>query len=179
MNVMSGLRVYHGVLAVLSLLSYMTGEIGLIHAWLGYGVALVILFRLLWAIAMPKQMGLSRFSPQFSSMTSNNFLTHPALSKALMLGVAVSVVLASMSGILMDDGRAIGLAQLDFITPSFADDDGYDGSDGREKNEMLEEFHEFSANLMLLMVGMHVTYLLLFRLPMAKFMLFLKEKKKG
>jgi len=41
------------------------------------------------------------------------------------------------------------------------------------KEGLLSEAHEFFANIMLLFVGMHVTYLLLFKRPLAKYMLFI------
>lgn len=46
---MNRIRIYHATLATLAVLAYLTGELGIIHAWLGYGVAVVIAFRLLWA----------------------------------------------------------------------------------------------------------------------------------
>lgn len=43
-------------------------------------------------------------------------------------------------------------------------------------DEALEETHEFFGNLLLIFVGLHVSYLLLFKRPLAKFMLFVLNK---
>jgi len=65
MNVIKYLRLYHATLAITALLAYITGELGIIHAWLGYGVALIIVMRLLWAMSGESQLGLSKFYPSF------------------------------------------------------------------------------------------------------------------
>ena len=36
MNIIYRIRLYHATLASLSLLAYVTGELGIVHAWLGY-----------------------------------------------------------------------------------------------------------------------------------------------
>lgn len=173
MNIMNKFRIYHTALAVLALLAYVTGELGIIHAWLGYGVAVIIVFRLLWALAGNPYMGLSRFYPVFEGWGVNNLFTHPAISKSFLLGIAVSIVLVTLSGILMDKGRSIGLVDVHLVSTALADH-GRGGAGGyQEEESLLKEAHEFFGNLMLFFVGLHVTYLLLFKRPLAKFMLFL------
>lgn len=151
MSIIHRIRLYHATLAVLAISAFVTGEIGAIHSWLGYGVGAVIIFRLLWAIGGNKQVGLSRFHPDFEGLKATNILTHPAISKALLLCVALSVVAATITGIALENMST--------------------------HNEFFEETHEFFANAMLLFVGAHVSYLLLFKRPLAKFMLFIANKK--
>ncbi|MBN8530474.1 MAG: hypothetical protein J0L97_01240, partial [Alphaproteobacteria bacterium] len=55
--------------------------------------------------------------------------------------------------------------------------DGHAGKDESFLKEALEEVHEFFGNLLLVFVGLHVTYLLTFKRPLAKFMLFFPKKK--
>ncbi len=51
-------------------------------------------------------------------------------------------------------------------------------SEDNDENEgWLVELHEFSANLMLLFVGLHVPYMVLFRRPLAGYMLFRPARK--
>jgi cytochrome b len=51
-------------------------------------------------------------------------------------------------------------------------------AEGEEEEEgPLGELHELFANLLLPLVGIHVAYLLLFRLPLAQFMLFWPKRK--
>lgn len=176
MNVIKYLRLYHATLALTALLAYITGELEIIHAWLGYGVALIIVMRLLWAMSGESQLGLSKFYPSFDGMKINNALTHPAISHTLLSGIALSVIAVTITGILMDQGKSIGMADIQMITPAFADDDN--GEYGERDESFLSESHEFLANVMLLFVGLHVTYLILFKRPLALFMLFVPKQNK-
>lgn len=151
MSMIHRIRLYHATLAILALLTYLTGDFDTIHVWLGYGVGVVIIFRLLWAFSGNRQVGLSRFYPDFDGLSISNMFTHPAISKTLLLGIAVSLIIATLTGIMMD--RVTG-----------------DGG-------IWEEVHEFSANAMLFFVGAHVSYLLLFKRSLAKFMLFFPKKQ--
>ena len=172
MNIMSRIRLYHAALAVLAIAAYLTGEMGIIHSWLGYGVALVIVLRLLWSLSGDAQVGLKRFAPSFRGLKFDNAFTHPAISRALMLGVALSLLVVTGTGIAMDGGKAVGLANAEIITTAYADDDEHAGK-GKHKHGPLKEVHEFFANLMLALVGVHAAYMLLFRRTLAKFMLFI------
>lgn len=174
MNIMQRIRIYHATLAILAILAYLTGELGLVHAWLGYGVAIVITLRLLWALSGERQVGLMRFYPSFEGLKFDNAFTHPSISKTLILGIAVSLILATGTGIALDKGKSIGLANAELISNAYADDE--DEESKGFLSEALEESHELFANLMLLFVGMHVTYIVLFKFPLAKFMLFVPKK---
>lgn len=175
MNIMNRIRIYHATLAILSILAYVTGELGIIHSWLGYGVAAVIVFRLLWALSGERQVGLTRFYPSFEGLSFGNAFTHPAISKSLMLGIALSLLAVTSTGIAIDKGKAIGFANTEVVATAHADDDE-PGEQGKEEEGILTEVHEFFANIMLLCVGMHVTYLVLFKRPLAKFMLFIPKQ---
>ncbi|MFO1242084.1 MAG: cytochrome b/b6 domain-containing protein [Rickettsiales bacterium] len=174
MNIMQRIRIYHATLAILAILAYLTGELGLVHAWLGYGVAIVITLRLLWVLSGERQVGLMRFYPSFEGLKFDNAFTHPSISKTLILGIAVSLILATGTGIALDKGKSIGLANAELISNAYADDE--DEESKGFLSEALEESHELFANLMLLFVGMHVTYIVLFKFPLAKFMLFVPKK---
>jgi cytochrome b len=176
MTIMQKIRVYHASLAILAILAYVTGDLGVIHSWLGYGVAAVIVFRLLWALSGNPHVGLMRFYPSFEGLNLTNIFTHPAITKVFMLGIVLSLLAVTATGIAMDKGKDIGLANIELISTAYADDDGT--KRGSFYEEVLGEAHEFFANLLLLFVGMHVSYLLLFKRPLAKFMLFLNKPKK-
>lgn len=174
MHIMQRVRIYHATLAILAILAYLTGEVGLVHAWLGYSVAVITTLRLIWAISGERPVGLMRFYPSFEGLQANNLFTHPAISKALMLGIAVSLMLATATGIALDKGKSIGLASVQMVSVAYADDE--ENKDGPEKEEgFLSESHELFANLLLLFVGMHLTYIVVFKRPLAKFMLFVPK----
>lgn len=171
------IRALHAALAVLAGLAYITGEWGAVHAWLGYGVAAVVLLRLLAAltgrIAGNFTLGLQRFYPHFTGLRFDNALSHPAVSRVLIAAIALSLIGATATGIAMDRGRTLGLAADAIMAPAMADEGRGNRPPRSVAEKALKEAHEVLANLMLLTVGAHVGYLLLFRRPLARFMLFL------
>ena len=173
------IRALHAALAVLAGLAYITGEWGAVHAWLGYGVAAVVLLRLLAAltgrIAGNFTLGLQRFYPHFTGLRFDNALSHPAVSRVLIAAIALSLIgaTATATGIAMDRGRTLGLAADAIVAPAMADEGRGNRPPRSVAEKALGEAHEVLANLMLLTVGAHVGYLLLFRRPLARFMLFL------
>ena len=189
MTTIHHIRLYHATLAILSITCYLTAEYGIIHSWLGYAVVMLILFRFLWAIFGDKQVGLSRFKPSFIGLNANNFFTHPAISRVLIALITLSLIAVSVTGLIIDKGRAIGLANFKLIDKAYAnsDDSNHDHHDHHEKrenskkgkhgNKFLMEMHELFANLMLFFVGVHVVYLFSFRSFMAKYMLFISNEK--
>lgn len=182
MPVMSRLRAYHALLAVLVLLAYFSTEWGSAHLWLGYGVAVVIVLRLILALTGATQLGLTRFYPQFQGLKLDNAFTHPAISRILLGGVAACLIGVTATGIAMDKGRAFSAASpaaSSFVqrdaprtaigeTKEEREGDGYEGEEGGP----LGEIHEVFGNALMLLVASHIAYLFFFKLPLARFMLF-------
>jgi len=179
MSALFRLRQYHAALAVLVVLAFVSGEWGLVHAWLGYLVGLVILVRLIWATAGVRQLGLSRFYPVFQGLRLHSALTHPAISRTILLGIAISLVGSTGTGLMMDRGRAIGLADMGVIGQARADDDRRYARGKRENDSILGEIHEALANLLMTLVALHVGYLLIFKFPLVRFMLFVDTPEPG
>lgn len=179
MSVMLRLRQYHALLAVLTVLAYVSGEWGIVHAWLGYVVAAIILMRLAWATTGVRQLGLARFYPVFTGLRLNTALTHPAISRALLLGIAISLIGTTATGVMMDRGRAIGVAASTVAPPALADDDrGQRERRGRPEKGAMDDIHEALANLLLLVVICHASYVIMFKFPLARFMLFMDQPAK-
>lgn len=172
MSIIHRIRIYHATLAILSILAYLSGDFGLVHSWLGYGVAAIIALRLLWALSGNPHVGLMRFYPSFEGLNLSNTFTHPAITKILMLGIALSLMAATVTGIAMDKGKSIGMANAELVSLAYADDDKDNNKEQSFIDEALEETHEFFSNLLLLFVGLHASYLFLFKRPLAKFMIF-------
>lgn len=177
MNIMKQIRLYHAILVILSILAYLTREIRLVHVWIGYGVAAAIAFRLLWTLRGERQVSLMRFYPSFKGLSMKNIFIHPVISKILILGILLSLIAVTFTGITMDKSKAIGLASVEMVSTAYADTDREEKEEEseNEKKGLMTEAHELSANLLLLFVGMHVTYLLLFKRPLSKFMLFIPK----
>ena len=184
MSVMHRLRAYHALLAILVVAAYASGELGVIHAWLGYAVAAVLVARLLWAFSGAPQLGLSRFYPQFAGLKLGNVFTHPAVSRTLLLCIASCLIAVTGTGIALDRGRAVGIAAGSVVAEASAegqkDRKGFveKGGSDEDGEGPLSEAHEMLANLLVGVVVLHILYLLLFKLPLARFMIFLDAPKK-
>lgn len=174
MTMMQRIRAYHATLAVASVAAYLSAESDLLHAVLGYGVAVILVLRLAAALTGMPQLGLSRFYPQFAGLRLDNAFAHPAISRALLMGIALSLIAVSVTGVALDGGRTLGVTSI--TQPALADDDGSDGGGEREEGPM-GEAHEFFANLLVLLVAAHVAYLFAFKRPLARFMLFLDTRR--
>jgi cytochrome b561 len=102
-------------------------------------------------------------------------MTHPAISQVLLAGIALSVIGATGTGIMMDKGRALQPSALSSF--SLSDENGRERRED-EFGEFNEEAHEYLANLAIALVVLHVLYLLSFKLPLARFMLFANKSGK-
>jgi len=182
--VMHRLRAYHALLALFAIAAYVSAEWGKVHAWLGYGVAAMIVLRLALALTGAPQLGLMRFYPHFDGMKLGNAMTHPAISRTLLLAIAISLIGVTGTGIAMDQGRALSFPGGSRVSSSTnignaRNDEHHKEREHSEEDEegALSEVHEFFGNLLVLVVGLHVTYLLLFKRPVALFMVFLDRRK--
>jgi cytochrome b len=170
MTTLSRLRIFHACLASLAIAAYATGEAGIIHSWLGYCVTALILLRLIWAAAGEAQLGLSKFYPHFDGLKLGNLTTHPAISRTLLSGIALGLIGVTVTGIWMDQGKAVGLG-----SPSPAAYQlNHDDEEGHDGEEVVEEVHEAFANALVAFVALHILYLLAFKRPLALFMLFVR-----
>lgn len=183
MTIMHGLRAYHAVLGLLVIAAFLTGDLGTHHAVLGYAIAIIIGGRLVAALSGLRQLGLSRFYPRFDGLTLDNAAAHPAISKALLAGIAGCLILATATGVALDRGRTIGLATSAVVTDAQARDDsherrrGTEASRGDHEDSIVGELHEGLSNALMVIVALHVAYLLMFKRPLARFMLFLASPK--
>ena len=204
---MQQLRIYHLLLAVLVLAAYFTGDEHGLHPWLGYAVAAVLVLRVGMALWGNPQLGLMRFYPHFSGLKLGSALTHPAISRSLLLGIAICTLGTVGTGIWMDRGHTLGLGGASTERAEIQKGDGLAEDDGRydsepgedgdlpgvrsgegeredkhrgegERSDVLEEVHEVLANLLLAIIAVHVTYLILFKRPLARFMVFLPKSKR-
>lgn len=176
--VMKQLRAYHATLAVLVVASYFITDWGHVHQWLGYTVVLVIAVRLGMAFSGAPQLGLMRFYPHFHGLKLDNIFTHPAISQTLLMGIAVCLIGVSVTGVMLDQGRTLGLGSSSQTEVAVAEStEGEEGDEaatpaGRREESPVAEAHEVLANVLIGLVAAHVAYLLLFKRQIALFMLF-------
>jgi cytochrome b len=195
---MKQLRLWHAFLALLAIATYLSGEMEPVHMWLGYALVAMIGIRLVMALLGARPLGLQRFYPQFADLRLGTLATNPAISRTLLLGIALSLIGATATGVIMDKGEALQARPELTIAALFqSDDDENEGRDeGRDEERegrgaaggeeedgdgegLVSEIHELFANALLALVGLHVGYLLLFKWPLARFMLFIRQRGKA
>lgn len=194
MTTLQRLRLYHAVLATCAVAAYSTGELGVVHAWLGYAVAIILILRVAWGLFGPRQIGISRLMPTLAEISTIRWFNHPAISKILLSGIIINLLLVTATGIAIDRFSSLGspprIEASAVIPPGVAEHDPpgvrrqeptrattirakTEREDEDDESEgWLGEFHEATANLLLAFVAMHVAYLLLFKRQLALFMLF-------
>lgn len=195
---MKALRFYHLMLAGTALLAYFTAEeLGLVHAWAGYLIAALLAVRLLLGAARQRGFELRRLMPSLAAPPRGQTgIRHPVISRLLVLAILTCVAGAAGTGIAMDRGgtlvgQSIRLHDEDGERGGEGDADEDEGTDARivtageheggegedEDEGPLSELHELFGNLILPLVALHALYLLLVRLALARFMLFLPPRR--
>jgi len=188
MNAYRKLRLYHAMLASSALAAYATGEAGIVHAWIGYALVGIILFRVAWGMFGPSQFRIGRFLPDLASLLRIRTANDPAIARVLLGGVVASLLLVAGTGIALDQAKSLNVAAEARTVPvpriefrphgtsmthgTTTQNASRDDDDDDENEGWLAELHEFAANMMLLFVGLHVAYMVVFRRPLAGFMVF-------
>ncbi|MDE2597655.1 MAG: cytochrome b/b6 domain-containing protein [Sphingomonadales bacterium] len=199
---MRAFRFYHVLIALAALAAYFTAEeLGLVHAWLGYGVGLLIGLRLALGIARRRGFEFRRMIPRPGrAPLGQTGLRHPAIAHALTLALFICVAGVAGTGIAMDKGGTLvgksiragdgekgeggesergedreEASRWSLIGTAYAEDGEREGGEGGEHGA-LGEAHELFGNLLLPLALAHAAYLLLFRFDLARFMLFLRRK---
>ncbi|NCP84756.1 MAG: hypothetical protein GW823_07640 [Bacteroidetes bacterium] len=146
------IRIFHWLFAFGFAIAYILGEneISLnFHYALGVAVGILATFRILFGFFGPKYAHFSDFPVSIPkimdylinlNMRMNRYYGHNPLAALAMLGMLIFAVLTSFSGL------AMYLSEI-----------GYFAFDG----EIFEEFHEVSANIILILVIAHLLGLLL------------------
>lgn len=194
---MSGFRFYHVLFAVAGLLAYLTAEeLGLVHAWTGYGLAALLAVRLVLGLARRRGFEFRRLIPRFGSAPlGQGGLRHPAIGHALSLALFTCVLGAAGTGIAMDQGGTLlgksiraddggehegsesdedEMLSLSLIGIARADEGGE--KESGEEEGLLGELHETFGNAMLILAAAHAAWLLLFRFALARYMLFVPKR---
>ncbi len=164
------IRIFHWMLVASFVVAYISSEdLERIHVWSGYLIGGLLIFRLVWGFAGSRHARFSDFlfSPRETmeygksllSGKPRRYLGHNPAGALMVFALLFSLMLTVISGVIMDTGGAASaVAQIEqAVLPAkaWADDD--DGEHDGGENEMLEEVHEFFANLTLLLIFLHIT----------------------
>lgn len=147
------IRIFHWSLVGFFALAWVTAEeVQFLHEWSGYAVASLVGFRLVWGLIGTRY---ARFT---------DFIYRPSTIKAylkgLLTGKARHYVGHNPAGGLMVIALLIGLAMLTFTGMALVAIDG-EGPLAATwvaglSEHTVKEVHEFFANFMLLLIGVHV-----------------------
>lgn len=149
-------RAFHWALVGAFATAYITGEDWLdLHVWAGYGIAGLVLFRLLWGVVGTRHARFSDFvrGPRAVAAylrallrrRAPRYLGHNPAGGAMIVALLVSLVVTTLTGL-----------ALYGIDPGAGPMAGWLAGGSEFWKEGLEETHEVFANLTLFLVGLHV-----------------------
>jgi cytochrome b len=149
-------RLFHWMLVLLFTLAYVTGEDVLsLHVNAGYAVFGLVMLRVLWGFMGTPHARFSDFVYRPSrvlaylkdtlALRAHRYLGHNPAGGAMILLMLASLLLVSVTGFAVY-GLDKGAGPLAALAGS-----------GEFLEEALEEVHEFFANLMVLLVAVHIT----------------------
>ncbi|WP_410218513.1 cytochrome b/b6 domain-containing protein [Paracoccus sp. (in: a-proteobacteria)] len=158
------LRIFHWLLSVLVIANWLLGKFGpavmTVHFWLGYSIAGLLVFRLIWGFVGPESARFTHFIRGPSHVWSYMRHLHRrqpshwpghnpmgALSVLALLGVLAFQV---YSGLVMDPDDFINVGPLASQV-------------SRETSRAAAGWHDLGANLILLLVILHVAVILYYR----------------
>jgi cytochrome b len=176
-------RVFHWTLVLAFTVSFVTEDEMLgVHVWAGYGVGALLAMRVFWGFVGSPHARFADFVYRPSEVlaylrslltfSSRRYVGHSPGGGAMVLALLVSLSLTTISGLAVygADRHAGPLAGW-FDSPSVSEPASYQGvreggeadhDEDRERAhrglaaELLEELHEFLANLSLALVILHV-----------------------
>ena len=166
-------RLFHWSLVIFFTLAYLTGEgeLETMHALIGYAIAGLVAFRLIWGLIGTKYARFSNFicSPSEIKAYLQSLMTrHPrhylghnpagGLMVVMMLLVLTLVTWTGLETYAAEGKGPLANISLD-ITAAHADDNHGDRNRGGE--EFWEELHEFTVNLMLILIFVHIAGVLI------------------
>jgi len=150
-------RMFHWSLVASFAVAYLSGEgeVLSLHAWSGYIIGGLILFRLLWGLVGPRHARFADFV--FTPATilaygrdllrgqAQRYLGHNPLGGAMVIALLLMLALATLSGITLYGAKEAAGPLAGMMRGT---SDGF--------GEVLEEVHEFFSNLTLILVALHI-----------------------
>ncbi|NKX44057.1 cytochrome B [Roseibacterium sp. KMU-115] len=167
-------RVFHwGLVAAFAVAWVSAEEMQPLHEVAGYAVAALVAFRVVWGLVGSRYARFAQFlrGPRatlsylgdMAHGRERRYLGHNPAGAAMIVALLVTLSGTALTGWLMAEPDRVALlpALPQIVTPAFADEDGDEEHGEREGagvmgEEGLEELHETFANLMLLLIVLHV-----------------------
>jgi cytochrome b len=167
-----GVRLFHWSLVITFVVAYITGEDeGIVHSYAGYFILGLLVFRIIWGFVGCKHARFSDFifSPKetisytksMMSGTPKHYRGHNPLGALMVFALLITLLLTTVSGLKVYGIEGHGpLAEVNssyFISNANASGSVEQNDEDSEEEEFWEEIHEFFANLMLVLIALHIT----------------------
>lgn len=161
-------RIFHWSLVALFFFSYVSGEIlETLHAWSGYGVAALVVFRIIWGLVGTRYARFGNFIYSRAEIiaylksllteTPKHYLGHNPAAGVMVLLLLASLAMTCWSGVETYGAEGHGpLASADVSVISSAHADSDHVEPGSGGSEFWEEVHEVFANFSLFLVFVHI-----------------------
>ncbi len=164
-------RVFHwGLVAAFAVAWLSADELETVHEVAGYVVTGLVAFRLVWGLVGSRYARFAQFLKgpgetlaYIGDMTrgrERRYLGHNPAGAAMIVALLVTLSGTAFTGWLMEGESRLAMlpAMPQIVAPAWVDGDGdeYEYGEGREGESLLEEAHETLANLMLLLIALHV-----------------------
>ena len=168
------LRVFHWGLVAAFAVAYLSAEeLSTVHEVAGYIVAGLVAFRLVWGLVGSRYARFTQFlkgpSATFAYLRDvaghreRRYLGHNPAGAAMTAALLITLSGTAFTGWLLEDETRIAMLPdlPQIIAPAFADEDEDDegreyGTRGEGGESAVAEVHEVLANLMLLLIALHV-----------------------
>lgn len=168
-------RVTHWGIALAVLLNgLITEDGGQVHVWVGYAALSLLALRLVWGLLGTEEARFSSFPPSIkdakthaSDLISGNIKTyksHNPLGSLMVYALWGSLIIVIATGIAMhgspfvsQNDQASVAKPMVYMVSSDGDEHHNDhGYEDHDDDEVLEEVHEFFANLLLVLAACHI-----------------------
>lgn len=168
-----GIRAFHWSLVLFFTIAYLSGDdADTLHAYAGYAVITLLLFRLLWGLIGTRTARFTsfiyspaetlRYAKSFVSRRPIHYVGHNPIGALMVFVLLFMLSLSCWTGLkaYAEQGKGpLAGATVGFVATARADDD-HDKHKGGE-SEFWQEIHEAMSNLTLFLIFVHIGGVLL------------------
>jgi cytochrome b len=102
MSVFSRLRLYHAAVVLLAVAAYLTEDVERLHVSIGYGLAFIIVVRLVFAFIAPRVLSKPHWLINGRDLTLAKGLSSPIIGKGILVAIMTCMLVTIGTGIAMD-----------------------------------------------------------------------------
>jgi len=164
-----GIRLFHWSLVAMFAIAYISGEdFENIHAWSGYVIAILLIYRLVWGFTGTQYARFSNFiyTPakviqylkSLKAGSPDHYLGHNPAGGWMVILLLIFLLATTWTGLeaYAKEGHGpLAQSSVTIISIAYADDDRIDSKHKKEES-IWEELHELFANLTLALVFIHI-----------------------